>query len=109
MAPVPPGVLLEDLCFHAQQSAEKAIKAVYRAHGSGFRYTHDLGELLTGLRSHGIHIPPELMDLTDLTSFAWEARYPGITEPVTESEFHAALKLAGSVLAWAEGIVAKVG
>jgi len=29
-APLPSGALYEDLCFHAQQAAEKAIKAVYR-------------------------------------------------------------------------------
>lgn len=26
-APLPPGAFYEDLCFHAQQAAEKAIKA----------------------------------------------------------------------------------
>lgn len=30
--PLPAGGFYEDLCFHAQQAAEKAIKAVYRRH-----------------------------------------------------------------------------
>lgn len=30
--PLPEGALYEDLCFHAQQAAEKAIKAVYRTY-----------------------------------------------------------------------------
>lgn len=47
-APLPPGAMYEDLCFHAQQAAEKAIKAVYRYSGRAFLYTHDLNELLAG-------------------------------------------------------------
>ncbi len=33
------GVYLEDLCFDAQQSVEKAIKAVFIKHGIDFPYT----------------------------------------------------------------------
>lgn len=36
----------EQACFHAQQSAEKAMKAVLRAHGAEFPLTHDLDLLL---------------------------------------------------------------
>lgn len=36
-----PGVYLEDLCFDAQQAAEKAIKAVLIAHGVSFPPIHD--------------------------------------------------------------------
>jgi HEPN domain-containing protein len=36
-APLPEGALLEDLCFHAQQAAEKALKAVYQHQGWTFR------------------------------------------------------------------------
>ena len=41
-SPLPKGAFLEDLCYHAQQAAEKALKAVYRRNGWMFRYTHDL-------------------------------------------------------------------
>jgi HEPN domain-containing protein len=34
---VPPGAVYEDLCFHAQQAAEKALKAVYVQRGWRFR------------------------------------------------------------------------
>jgi len=40
--PLPKGAFYEDLCFHAQQAAEKAIKAVYQFYGKSFRYTHDI-------------------------------------------------------------------
>ena len=39
-------VYLEDLCFDAQQAAEKAIKAVLLKLGAPFPYVHDLAELL---------------------------------------------------------------
>ena len=42
------GALLEDLCFEAQQAAEKAIKAVFVHRGESFPYIHDLDELLNG-------------------------------------------------------------
>ena len=37
-----PDAYLEDLCFDAQQAAEKAIKAVMIVRGIDFPYTHDL-------------------------------------------------------------------
>ena len=39
-------VYWEDLCFDAQQAAEKAIKAVLIHHGVEFPYVHDLNRLL---------------------------------------------------------------
>ena len=53
-----PGVYLEDLCFDAQQAAEKAIKAVLIARGVYFPLVHDLARLLTILGQSGETIPP---------------------------------------------------
>ena len=64
------GVLYEDLCFHAQQASEKAIKAVYRSARKGFRYTHDIGELLNGLGGLGIHVPETIREAARLSKFA---------------------------------------
>lgn len=99
---LPEGALYEDLCFHAQQAAEKAIKAVYRAYKHEFRYTHDLAELLNGLRVAGIEVPEEVQDAVELTGFAWEARYPGTAEPASEEEYRRAVALAERVVHWAE-------
>lgn len=104
-APLPEGALLEDLCFHAQQAAEKAIKAVYRAKGLQFRYTHDLAELLAGLCEQGVEFPAEVENAGDLTGFAWEARYPGLAEPVSEEEYKYALEVAEAVLRWAADVI----
>ena len=101
--PLPKGALYEDLCFfHAQQAAEKALKAVYQYHGWTFRYTHDLKELVTDLKRAGLVVPPEVDAAIVLTSFAWEARYPGLGEAVSEKEYRDALHHAEVVVAWAE-------
>ena len=52
-----PGVYLEDLCFDAQQAAEKALKAVLLKSQGSFPYTHDLADLVTLLKESGAEIP----------------------------------------------------
>ena len=101
-APLPDGAFFEDLCYHAQQAAEKALKAVYQRRGWVFRYTHDLDELITGLREKGLAVSPEVDEAVILTSFAAEARYPRLSEPVTLEEYQEALRHAKAVVSWAE-------
>ena len=100
--PLPKGAFYEGLCFNAQQAAEKALKAVYQHYGWVFRYTHDLEELISGLKGHGVKIPSEVDEAIVLTSFAWETRYPGLTELVTHEEYREALRYAEAVVGWAE-------
>ena len=95
-------VLWEDLCFDAQQAAEKALKAVLVALGIQFRFVHDLAELLTLLEYHGVTLPEEVREAAILTEYAVETRYPGTSEPVTETEFNDALRIAEVVFKWAE-------
>jgi HEPN domain-containing protein len=104
-APLPPGGFYEDLCFHAQQAPEKALKAVYLHGGWTFRYVHDLEELITGLRQNGLRVPEAVEDAVVLTSYAFEARYPGLAEPVSEEEYRQALELAQMVVRWAEEMI----
>lgn len=103
--PLPDEGYYEDLCFHAQQAAEKAIKAVYKKHDLTFRYTHDLGELLADLMDKGITIPPEVEEAQILTAYAWEARYPGLAEPVTDEEYREAIQQADDVVRWAKNLI----
>ena len=77
------------------------MKAVYQHHGWAFRYTHDLDELVSGLRQQGATIPAEVDCAVVLTGFAWESRYPGSAEPVTEEEHQEALRHAEAVVVWA--------
>ncbi len=48
-----PDVYLEDLCFEAQQSAEKAIKAVLIKRDVRYPHVHDLSRLLSLLEESG--------------------------------------------------------
>jgi hypothetical protein len=57
---------------------------------------------VTGLEGKGLTVPPDVDDAIVLTSFAWEARYPGLGEAVSEQEYRGAVRRAEAVVAWAE-------
>ena len=105
--PKPAETLWEDLCFDAQQAAEKSLKAVLLAHGIPFRFVHDISELLTLIEKHGIVLPEEIRVSAELTDYTVENRYPGPFEPVTKEEFEKALQIAEAVVAWAESQTGK--
>ena len=96
------GVLLEDLCFHTQQAAEKAFKALLIHKSIKFRYVHDLAELISVLEAAIQDIPDEIRDAARLTDYAVEARYPSCFEPVTADEYKEALACAENVIRWVE-------
>jgi HEPN domain-containing protein len=104
-----PEVLYEDLCFDAQQAAEKAIKAVLVARSAPFPKTHVIVELLTLVADQGIAVPDEVRHSARLTRYAVQARYPGMAEDVTAAEYKEAVAIAERVLAWAQGVVAGWG
>ena len=97
-----PGVYLEDLCFDAQQAAEKAIKALMIKRGIDFPYVHDLARLLSMLKDAGEAIPDDVGQARKLTQFATITRYPGIGQPVTEQQYAKAIEIAEAVVRWAE-------
>jgi HEPN domain-containing protein len=99
------GVLLEDLCFNAQQAAEKALKAVCLAQNMDIPRTHSLVHLMDIWETKGIEIPKSVRDADILTQYAVQSRYPSITEEVTRAEYRDALKLAANVVFWAEVII----
>jgi HEPN domain-containing protein len=92
-----PDVVLEDLCFDAQQAAEKAIKAVLVHLKTGFPETHALADLLTLVAKVGVDVPEDVRDATLLTPYAVEARYPGLWEEVTAEDHGEALRVAERV------------
>ncbi len=69
------GVIIEYLCFDAQQAAEKALKAVLIVRGADVPRTHDIDSLLAALRRAGVAPPDPVNDAERLTSFAVQARY----------------------------------
>jgi HEPN domain-containing protein len=102
----PPGVFWEALCFHIQQSSEKAIKAVLVYSGIHPGRTHNIGVLL-GLVPDNIKPGKELSEAAILTDYAVSTRYPGIYEPIDENEYREALFLARRVFEWASAIIKK--
>ena len=96
------GAYLEDLCFDAQQAAEKAIKAVMIAREIDFPYVHDLGSLLSSLEVTGESVPEAIRAAVSLTTYATATRYPNAGAPVTEQEYREAIAIAEAVVRWAE-------
>ncbi len=100
----PPSVLLENLCFHAQQAAEKALKSILVDKSIPIPKTHSIRMLLDLVAQH-IPVPEEIQFAAGLTDYAVTARYPGAPEPVDEEEYKEAMRIAGMVVTWAEEII----
>jgi HEPN domain-containing protein len=98
-------VFLEDLCWDAQQAAEKVLKALCIHRSIVFPKTHSLVRLMDLLESTGLDIPSEIKEADVLTRYAVETRYPGFEEEVTEAEYQVALRLATYVVEWAEKLI----
>ena len=97
-----PEAYLEDLCFEAQQAAEKAIKAVLIRRGIEFPYVHDLNRLLALLEEAGEKIPETIRKAESLTTYAITTRYPSAGNPISLQEYREALEIAEAVFQWAE-------
>lgn len=80
-------------CFHAQQAAEKAIKACLLFLQEGVPRSHDL-ELLAGTLPEGWRLRENPSSLTDLSAWAVEPRYPGDLPDATEEQAEAAVEQA---------------
>jgi len=100
----PEGVLLEDLCFHAQQAAEKALKAVLVANSVAVSNIHSIRRLIDLLPAK-LDIPGEIQDAASLTDYAVSSRYPGDFEPVDEDEHREAVRLAEAVVSWVADLI----
>lgn len=101
-----PQVLREDACFHAQQCAEKALKALLVERGIEFPRTHVVEMLLDLLQADEFAVPPDVDEAVTLTQYAVQARYPGDWDPITLQETRSAIDLASRVLAWVKDLIA---
>ena len=105
LGPQHPEVFLEDLCWDAQQAAEKALKALCLHQSIAFPKTHSLVRLMDLLEGTGLDIPSEIKETDVLTRYSVETQYPGLEEEVTEVEYQIALHLATSIVEWAEKVI----
>jgi HEPN domain-containing protein len=103
------GILPHHICFHAQQAAEKALKAVLVFYKVDFPPIHDIQQLLRLLEKADIAIPADVQNAGILTPYAVETRYPGYWGDIGNKEVQEAVLLAEAVLAWAERIIAGKG
>jgi len=95
--------LLGAACFHAQQCAEKYLKALLIMKDVDFPKTHDLPTLNTLCNQNGIFTGFDPQQLADLTKFAVQARYPG-SQPTSE-EVEEMLAIAKTVRRFARSFL----
>ena len=82
-------------CFHAQQCAEKYMKAILLARNQPFPKTHDLHLLSTLCSQANVLVEVDIVRLDALSFYAVHARYPG-AEP-TEDQAREGLATARAV------------
>ena len=84
-------------CYHAQQAAEKAIKAAYVRRGIAFERIHDLDRLRGRLPGEWT-FKTQFPDLSSLTVWAVQGRYPGDWPEATAEEAAEALRSAEAIV-----------
>ncbi len=100
-------VLPQQICFHAQQTVEKAFKAVLLFSRVEFPRTHDIEELIDISGQAGISLPSDFLEAGILTPYAVETRYPGYWGEITEQDVTEALGFAEKIVKWAEEYIQK--
>jgi len=101
---LPDSVLLETLCYHAQQAAEKSLKAILVYYSVSVPRTHNIGTLIDLLEEY-IDVPESIRDVAILTEYAVSSRYPTFSEPVDRNDYELALQLADRCFLWARSII----
>ena len=92
--------LTSGACFHAQQCAEKYMKALLISKGADFPRTHDLLMLNHLCSAAGIFLEIEPKSLNTLTDYAIRTRYPG--EGPNADDAKEAIELANLVRRFAK-------
>jgi HEPN domain-containing protein len=87
---------METLSFHAQQAAEKSLKAVLIGAGVEVPKIPTLERLIDLLPSD-VALPPELTDAAELTAYATTFRDPHDRALLSEEHHEEALRLAEAV------------
>jgi HEPN domain-containing protein len=86
------------VCFHAQQAAEKYLKALLVMENIEFPRTYDLIILFNMIPAKNT-LSIEKHDLLALNRYSVEARYPGDSEPYSLEEAVDAIAIAQKVAA----------
>jgi len=89
--------LLFPSCFHAQQSAEKHLKAFLTWHQVEFPKTHSIRELLKLVKTADKDLASHLNPAATLTPYGVEVRYPSDLPEVSQTDAQEATELAEKV------------
>jgi len=92
-------VFYEDLCYQAQQAAEKGLKALLIYYGVEPQKTHNLFILLQELENF-TEINDEIKDVLKLYNFAVQTRYPGDYDTIEKDEYKESILIAEKCLKW---------
>ena len=100
-----PEIAEEIIGFHAQQSAEKMLKAVLAYNEIEYPFTHRLSDLIDMLKDHELSFPDELEEIRYLTPFAVEFRYEVYGEEEEATDFELVQTQLLKLQAWAKGMI----
>ena len=92
-------------CFHAQQCAEKYLKALLLFAGGEPPKTHDLRLLLQRLPA-AMRSAFSMEHMVELNRYSVEARYPGEWDPISRAEAERAVVLARATRNTARALLA---
>jgi HEPN domain-containing protein len=92
-------VYYEDLCFQAQQAAEKGLKALLIFYGIEPEKTHNLYILLQELEKQ-TELNDKIKRVVKLNNFAVQARYPGDYVEIKKEEYEQSIIIAEECLEW---------
>ena len=87
--------LVAGTCFHAQQCAEKYLKALLVSKNADFPKTHDLLMLNDLCSSAGVFLEIDVRLLNSLTDYAVRTRYPGDSPSAADAK--EALEIANTI------------
>ena len=100
-------IFLEDLCFEAQQAAEKALKALLIHLDIVVPRVHSFNIILSAI-AEKIEVPHEIEDVFILSDYAVQTRYPGDYTPITVEEYDKALAIAEKIISWVEQSMSRI-
>jgi HEPN domain-containing protein len=93
--------------FHAQQAAEKTLKAWLAALGLEYPLNHNLARLLALLEKQGIGVD-EFWDLTEYTAYAVEYRYGALEMAEEPLDRPVVIRQLQELMHRVQGILAQV-
>ncbi|MBN1960601.1 MAG: HEPN domain-containing protein [Deltaproteobacteria bacterium] len=85
------------ICFHCQQACEKYLKAYLVWYQIEFPKTHDLDELLDLIAKQDANFSKFLQDISILSVYGVDVRYPGDIPISTDDDAKQALELTKQI------------